>query len=76
MFFNIKKNPDAVGDKYWWQAVGDNGKVMGHSEMLSSKQGCKNAIKTIKEEAADAAVWDDTGETRTMDLDDRRVTLQ
>ena len=75
MHFNIKKNPNTTGHKYWWQLVGENNKVMGHSEMLSSKQACTNAIRSIMDNAASAAIWDDTGETRTMDLDDRRVML-
>ena len=54
MFFDIHKNPQATGHKYWWVARGNNNETICVSEMLSSKQGCISAIKTVKAEAATA----------------------
>lgn len=62
MWFNIYKSDKNVAQKYWWTAVAKNGKTLAHSEMLSSKQACTNAIATVKAEAASGLVYDETGE--------------
>lgn len=62
MYFDIHKNPQATGHKYWWVARGNNHEKLCASEMLSSKQACISAIKVVKSEAASANVYDETGE--------------
>ena len=64
MYFDIFKNPNARGHKYWWVAKGDNHEPMAASEMLASKQSCLSSIRTIMREAASANIYDETGETR------------
>ena len=74
MYFDIYKNSSAIGHKYWWVAKGQNGEPLAHSEMLSSKQACKDAIKAIREGAATATVYDETGEV-SGDVVARRITV-
>lgn len=62
MYFDIYKTTTGYPQKYWWVAKGGNGETLCHSEMLSSKQTCLNAIRTIKSEASLATVYDETGE--------------
>lgn len=62
MYFNIHKNPQASGHKYWWVARGNNNETLCVSEMLSSKQACISAINVVKSGAATASVYDQTGE--------------
>jgi uncharacterized protein YegP (UPF0339 family) len=73
MYFDIFKSTTGGTQKYWWVAKGNNHEPMCHSEMLSSKQACINAIKTIKSEAAAGSVYDETGE-RSGDVDARRIS--
>jgi uncharacterized protein YegP (UPF0339 family) len=62
VYFDIYKNNQRHVQPYWWVAKGTNGETLCHSEMLSSKQACKDTIRTIKDEAATASVYDETGE--------------
>jgi uncharacterized protein YegP (UPF0339 family) len=62
MYFDIYKNPKAPGHKYWWVAKGGNHETLCASEMLATKQSCKDAIRVIKKEASSASVYDETGE--------------
>lgn len=74
MYFDVHKNPNAVGHKYWWVAKGGNNETLCVSEMLSSKQACFDAIRVIKSDAATGPVYDETGET-VGDIAARRVTV-
>jgi uncharacterized protein YegP (UPF0339 family) len=61
MYFTIRKNADGY---YWWRAVADgNNEILASSELLSSNQACTSAIAIVKAEAAQAPVYDKTGET-------------
>ena len=58
MYFTIRKTS---GGQYWWRAVADgNNEILAHSETLSSKQACLNAIAIVKAEAGYAPVLDKT----------------
>jgi uncharacterized protein YegP (UPF0339 family) len=61
MYFVIRKNK---AGKFWWRAVGDNNEIMAASELMESKQACKDAIATVQAEAAGAQVIDKTSETK------------
>ncbi len=61
MYFVIRKNR---AGKYWWRAVGDNNEIMAASELMASKQSCKNAVAVVKAEAASGRVIDRTDETK------------
>jgi uncharacterized protein YegP (UPF0339 family) len=74
MYFDIRKNPQAPGHQYWWVARGDNGETLCASEMLSSKQACISTIKVIKSGAADANVYDETGEVQGT-VEQRRLKI-
>jgi uncharacterized protein YegP (UPF0339 family) len=43
--------------------VGDNNKILCASELMNSKQACLNGIYVVKIGAADAPIYDKTGET-------------
>ena len=60
MYFVIRRNAQG---KFWWRAVGDNNEIMAASELMNSKQACKDAIEVVKEEASTALVFDKTRET-------------
>lgn len=61
MYFTIRKNAQGF---YWWRAVADgNNQILAASELLSTKQACKDAIAIIQSEAAAASIYDKTGET-------------
>lgn len=57
--FIIKKNTN--GD-YWFVLQAGNGEKIANSEMYTTKQACKNGIKSVKENAPEAAIDDQTGE--------------
>ncbi|MBI5357517.1 DUF1508 domain-containing protein [Candidatus Saccharibacteria bacterium] len=62
MYFQIFKNP-SLQQPYWWVIKSSgNHEIMCHSEMLSSKQACINAIAKICREAGSALYYDRTGE--------------
>jgi uncharacterized protein YegP (UPF0339 family) len=64
VYFDIRKNLQTSGHKYWWVARGNNNEILCASEMLSSKQACISAIKAVRSGAANASVYDETGETQ------------
>lgn len=72
MYVDVYKSPST--GQYWWVAKGNNHETLCHSEMLTSKQGCYNAIRVIKDGAAGASVYDETGET-AGDTNARRVRV-
>lgn len=51
MHFEIKKSILAVrkGQSWWYILIGGNGECMMASEMMSSKQACKDSIQSIRE---------------------------
>jgi uncharacterized protein YegP (UPF0339 family) len=61
MYFVIRKNK---AGKLWWRAVGDNNEIMAASELMESKQSCKDAIAVVQGETASAKVIDKTGEVK------------
>jgi uncharacterized protein len=72
MYFDIYKS--TKNGQYWWVAKGGNGETLCTSEMMTTKKSCKNGIRAVKTGAADANVYDETGE-RTGDLDTRRIVV-
>lgn len=74
MYFDIRKTTTEHPQKYWWVAKGGNGETLCHSEMLSSKQACVNAIRTIRSDAPYATVYDETGE-KGGDINARRIAV-
>jgi uncharacterized protein YegP (UPF0339 family) len=47
---------------YWWRMKASNGQILATSELYTSKQGCPNAISTVRSEASRAPTRDLTGE--------------
>lgn len=62
MYFVIRKN---ASGKYWWRAVGDNNKILAASELMETKQACKNGIAVVQQGARTAPVRDKTGVVKT-----------
>jgi uncharacterized protein YegP (UPF0339 family) len=60
MYFIIRRNS---ANQYWWRAVGDNNEILCASELMTSKQACLNGIHVVKTGAANAPIYDKTGET-------------
>ena len=74
MWFDIHKSTSSYRQKYWWVAKGGNGETFCQSEMLSSKSDCIRSIKTIKAEAANGFVYDETGEVIGSN-DEKRIPV-
>ena len=74
MYFDIYKTKKATPQKYWWVAKGGNHETLCSSEMLSSKQTCISAIRVLKQGAAGALVYDETGE-KSGDAAARRISV-
>jgi uncharacterized protein YegP (UPF0339 family) len=74
MYFDIHRKTANVSQRYWWVARGNNHEILCHSEMLSSKQACINAIRVIKAGAATASVYDETGD-RIGDVAARQIAV-
>lgn len=72
VYFDIHKSSRT--GQYWWVAKGENHQTLCSSELLTTKQSCKDAIKVIKRGAATAAVYDETGEV-TGDVAARRLAV-
>jgi hypothetical protein len=53
--FEIKKS---TNDKFYFNLKAGNGEVILTSEMYESKQGCKNGIESVKENAPDDEKYD------------------
>jgi uncharacterized protein YegP (UPF0339 family) len=61
MYFDVFKNPRAQ-QPYYFEAKGDNNESVFKSDTYASKDSAMNAIDMLKREAADAKVFDETGE--------------
>lgn len=72
MYFDIYKSRST--GQYWWVAKGENHETLCASEQLVSKQSAKNAIRVLKEGAAGATVYDETGEV-AGDVRARRIAV-
>jgi uncharacterized protein YegP (UPF0339 family) len=70
VYFDIHKN--AKG--YWWVAKGENHETLCASEIYTRKESAKHAISVIKEGAANASVYDETGEV-AGDVSARRIAV-
>ncbi len=60
MYFDIYKSKR--NGQYWWVAKGGNHETLCSSELYTTKAAAKNAIRVVKEGAAGATVYDETGE--------------
>lgn len=56
MYFEIK----SASGGYRWYIRGGNHEVMAHSEVLTTKAACLNAIGVVKRDARNAPVYDRT----------------
>ncbi len=72
MYFDIKKSSKT--GEYWFVAKGKNHRTLCSSELYESKQSAKHAIRVIKDEAASALVYDETGEVGGT-VDDKQVRV-
>jgi uncharacterized protein YegP (UPF0339 family) len=72
MYFDIYKS--SANGQYWWVAKGSNHETLCSSELMTSKESCLNGIRVIREGAASASVYDETGE-RTGDVEARRIRV-
>jgi uncharacterized protein YegP (UPF0339 family) len=72
MWFDIHKSTNG---QYWWRAVGENSETLCHSEEYVDKVSAKHAIRVIKDDAASASVYDETGEKRGDHARERRITV-
>jgi hypothetical protein len=72
MYFDIYKSDK--NSQYWWVAKGQNGETVCSSELMTTKESCKHGIRVVKEGAASANVYDETGE-RSGDANARRITV-
>ncbi len=72
MYFDIHKS--SKNGQYWWVAKGGNHETICSSELYTSKASAKHGIRIIKDGAAAAGVYDETGEV-AGDLDRRRVSV-
>lgn len=72
MYFDIKKSSKT--GEYWFVAKAKNHGTLLTSELYTSKQSAKKAIRVIKDGAASATVYDETGEVSGSN-DDKKVTV-
>lgn len=49
-----------LGKGFWWHLKADNGEILCHSEMYTSKQGAQTGIAAVKKVAPNAPVYDRT----------------
>ena len=47
-------------DEYRWRLLADNNQVIATGEGYSSKDGCKNGIESVKKNAPEAEIDDQT----------------
>lgn len=59
MHFEILHS-NSYSQPYYWRIVAGNGQVLATSETYTSKQGCRDAIDSVKRHAATAPVEDRT----------------
>lgn len=50
----------AVNDKYYFVLKAGNGEIIGKSQLYSTKHGMENGIDSVKENAPDAQIVDET----------------
>jgi uncharacterized protein YegP (UPF0339 family) len=62
VYFDVLKDASAK-PSYYFAVKGDNNETVFRSETYTTKQSALNAIEMIRREAADAKVFDETGET-------------
>ncbi len=62
MYFDVLKDASA-NPSYYFAVRGDNNETVIRSETYTTKQSALNTIEMIRREAADAKVFDETGET-------------
>lgn len=55
--FKIEKSTD---EQYYFTLQADNNEIIATSEMYTTKQSCNNGIDSVKENASDAPVEDNT----------------
>ncbi len=72
MYFDTYKS--TKNGQYWWVAKGGNGETLCSSELYTTKQSAKNGIKVVKQGAASANVYDETGEVQG-DVSAKRVAV-
>lgn len=61
MYFEIHKNPQSK-QPYRWVIKSANHRILCASENYTHKQDCINAVNIIKQNAASAPFYDETGE--------------
>jgi uncharacterized protein YegP (UPF0339 family) len=72
MYFDIYKS--SKNDQYWWVAKGQNHETLCASELMTTKESCLNGIRVVKQGAANAGVYDETGE-RNGNVAARRLAV-
>ena len=72
MYFDIYKS--TRNGQYWWVAKGENHETVCSSELYTTKSAAKRGIRVIKDGAASARVYDETGEV-SGDVNARRVRV-
>lgn len=72
MYFDIHKS--SKNGQYWWVANAKNHGTLCTSEMYTTKAAAKHAIRVVKDGAATAVVYDETGEV-SGDTSARRVAV-
>lgn len=72
MYFDIYKS--SKNGQYWWVAKGENNRTLCSSELMTTKEACKNGIRVVKDGARNAPVYDETGE-RAGDVAARRIAV-
>ena len=61
MYFDVFKDSSA-SPLYFFEVKGDNNETVFRSDTYTAKQSALDTIEMIKREAADAKVFDETGE--------------
>lgn len=56
--FEIRK---AQGGGFFWRLQGNNNEILGHSEVMTSKQAAINGADAVKRVAPTAPIRDKTG---------------
>ena len=72
MYFDIYKSQR--NGQYWWVAKGENHETLCASELMTTKAACKRGIRVVKDGAATATVYDETGEV-SGDVGARKVRV-
>jgi uncharacterized protein YegP (UPF0339 family) len=72
MYFDIYMSSRT--GQYWWVAKGGNNRTLCSSEQYTTKAAAKDTIRVIKDGAATATVYDETGEV-AGNTDQRKITV-